>query len=79
MLMQESRKGDTMTNDNNITAPADNSPEEATSEKLTAKTETEMKSEEFVTLLNEGQDGTPWKQDTNNINNGFPILSWQEE
>ena len=37
-----------------------------------------MKSEEFVDLLNEGQNEKPWKQDTNNINDGYPILSWQE-
>ena len=40
------------------------------------KTEAEMKQEEFVTLLN-GGTGTAWKKDTNNINTGYPILSWQ--
>ncbi len=43
----------------------------------TRKTEIEMKSEKFVNSLNEGQEGNPWKQDTNNINDGYPILSWQ--
>ena len=39
-------------------------------------TEDKMRNnEEFVTLLN--QDGTAWKMDINNINNGYPILSWQ--
>ena len=39
-------------------------------------TEDKMRNnEEFVTLLN--QDGNVWKMDTNNINNGYPILSWQ--
>lgn len=42
---------------------------------VTVKTETEMKSDEFITVLNNG--GTAWKKDTNNINDGFPILSWQ--
>ena len=42
------------------------------------KTEEEMKSEEFVNSLNNGQEPAPWKQDTNNINDGYPILSWQE-
>ncbi len=44
----------------------------------TKKTEEEMKSEEFVNSLNEGQEDSPWKQDTNNINDGYPILSWQQ-
>ena len=44
-----------------------------------AKTELEMKSPDFVEKLNEGQEDKPWKQDTNNINNGYPILSWQGE
>ena len=43
------------------------------------KTESEMKGPGFVEMLNDGQEGTPWEQDTNNINNGFPILSWEEE
>ena len=40
------------------------------------KTEKEMKNSEFVNLLNHEIEGI-WKQDTNNINNGYPILSWQ--
>ena len=43
------------------------------------KTEAEMKNEDFVTTLNNSQKDPPWKKDTSNINNGFPILSWQEE
>ncbi len=42
------------------------------------KTEEYMKGEGFVAELNDGQEGSPWKQDINNINDGFPILSWQE-
>lgn len=39
-------------------------------------TEDKMKNnEEFVNLLN--QDENAWKMDTNNINEGYPILSWQ--
>ena len=41
------------------------------------KTEEYMKGEEFVDKLNNGQEGNPWKQDINNINDGYPILSWQ--
>ena len=40
------------------------------------KTETEMKSTEFINLLNANTAGA-YKQDTSNINNGYPILSWQ--
>ena len=43
-----------------------------------SKTEKDMKGKEFVTLLNKEQDGSHWKQDINNINDGYPILSWQQ-
>ena len=43
-----------------------------------AKTEEDMKKPEFINSLNEEQEGNPWKQDTNNINDGYPILSWQQ-
>ena len=39
------------------------------------KTEEEMKESNFVDLLN--QTNNNWKQDMNNINNGYPILNWQ--
>ena len=39
------------------------------------KTELEMKTAEFITILN--VDGESFKADTNNINNGYPILSWE--
>ena len=42
----------------------------------TAKTETEMKTQGFVDLLNAGQTTEPWKRDSNK-NNGYPILNWQ--
>lgn len=40
------------------------------------KTEQEMKSNEFINLLNQNSTNM-WKKDTNNINNGYPILNWQ--
>lgn len=42
-----------------------------------AKTEAEMKAEEFINLLNANTSGT-FKADENNINEGYPILSWQK-
>ena len=39
------------------------------------KTEEEMKQDSFVELLNNGESN--WKKDTNNINNGYPILYWE--
>ena len=36
-----------------------------------------MKTSNFVTLLNNGQD--IWVEDRNNINDGYPILNWQVE
>ena len=44
-------------------------------ETLMQKTEEEMKSDSFIELLNNGENN--WKKDTNNINNGYPILNWQ--
>ena len=41
-----------------------------------AKTEQEMKSSTFIDLLNTNL-ANAYKADTNNINNGYPILSWQ--
>lgn len=43
---------------------------------VAGKTTAEMKTAEFVALLN-ANGGTAFAQDTNNINNGYPILSWQ--
>lgn len=40
------------------------------------KTEQEMKSNEFINLLNQNSTNI-WKEDANNINNGYPILNWQ--
>ena len=37
-----------------------------------------MKSKNMIDYLNTGEEETsPWKPDTNNINDGYPILSWQ--
>lgn len=44
-----------------------------------SKTTEEMRSSEFVDLLNTGNDEPVWVQDTKNINNGYPILAWQLE
>jgi hypothetical protein len=41
------------------------------------KTETIMKMQAFVDLLNSSNTETVWVQDTNNINNGYPIFKWQ--
>lgn len=39
------------------------------------KSEAEMRNRSFITTLN--VDEEMFKYDSNNINNGFPILSWQ--
>ena len=41
------------------------------------KTENELKSDEIIQLLNQENDKTIWKKDSNNINNGYSILYWQ--
>ena len=40
----------------------------------------DMKNSEFVISLNENAGGitNPWKADGSNVNDGYPILSWQE-
>ena len=38
-------------------------------------TNAQLKSDEILNLLN--QDGVVWKKDTSNINNGYPIFTWQ--
>lgn len=43
-------------------------------------TETEMKADSFIMFLNECEEteySNAWKKDANNINNGYPILRWQ--
>lgn len=42
-----------------------------------AKTESEMKSSNFINLLNADYSEDLWKEDTSNINKGFPIFIWQ--
>ena len=44
----------------------------AADENASSKTSEEMKSEEMITLL-----GSAYAMDVNNINNGYPILAWQ--
>ena len=46
-----------------------------TLDKVEAKTSEEMKKDTFVDLLNDGKEN--YKDDTNNQNQGYPILSWQ--
>ncbi len=41
------------------------------------KTNKELSGQAGVTLLNTGNDNPIWVEDTNNINNGYPILKWQ--
>ena len=43
-----------------------------------SKTSEEMKSSAFVDLLNQGLETPVWIQDINNINNGYPILGFQQ-
>jgi hypothetical protein len=44
---------------------------------VTKKSEADMKSEAMVTLLNAGDENTPWELDTKTINSGFPVFAWQ--
>ncbi len=41
------------------------------------RTENQMKLEDFVTLLNTGNEKAIWKKSENNKNKGYPILNWQ--
>ena len=54
-----------------------NIPNAATDENagVTAKEEADMKTESFITDLNNGQN--IWVTDSKNMNQGFPVLSWQ--
>lgn len=36
----------------------------------------EMRTDDFLALLDNGQN--VWKKDINNVNNGFPLLGWQD-
>jgi len=40
-------------------------------------TQEEMKSEEVITILNEGNQNSIYKKDLNNINEGYPVFEWQ--
>ena len=44
---------------------------------IVEKTEEQMKSNEFLNLLNQNNENI-WKVDSNNINNGYPILYWED-
>lgn len=41
----------------------------------TKVTSDELKSDGTLNLLN--QNGAVWKKDTSNVNNGYPIFTWQ--
>ena len=43
-----------------------------------AKSASEMKSRDFVSLLNDNQSSVVWGEDTDNKNNGFPMLEVQK-
>jgi hypothetical protein len=43
-----------------------------------SKTESEMKDAAFVTTLNNGQNPPAWGEDTQNSNEGYPVLLWRE-
>ena len=45
--------------------------------KTEAKTETEMKSTNFINILNADYDEKLWNIDSKNINSGYPIFTWQ--
>lgn len=44
---------------------------------VTEKSAEEMKASSFVAVLNGEQSPTPWVADQKNLNDGFPVLSWQ--
>ena len=50
----------------------DNSTSSSVTNKVTSE---QLKSDEILNLLN--QNGVVWKKDTSNINNGYPIFTWQ--
>lgn len=43
------------------------------------KSEDEMKSEDFVAELNADNASTHWQMDTQAINDGYPVLAWQND
>lgn len=48
-----------------------------TSNHATIISESELKGQAGVTILNEDNDEQVWVEDKDNINNGYPILNWQ--
>lgn len=44
---------------------------------IVEKTEEQMKNNEFLNLLNQNNENI-WKADSNNSNNGYPILYWED-
>ena len=43
------------------------------------KNEKELKSYNIIDLLNEGNISNLWEADKDNINKGYPILSWEND
>ena len=50
-----------------------------TTENCGEKTDIELKTIEFLNLLNTGNTESMYVEDKTNINNGYPILKWQQE
>lgn len=42
-----------------------------------AKSDSEMKEEAFVALLNSSQSDEPWEYDSSAVNLGYPVINWQ--
>lgn len=61
----------------NITASKAYNGSSANVVNCTSKTEAEMKDDSFITLLDTDNEQSVWTKDSNNINNGYPILKWQ--
>lgn len=43
------------------------------------KSEEELKSETMITLLNAGEATESWQADSRSLNNGYPVLAWQND
>ena len=44
---------------------------------LVTYTQEEMKGDEVITILNEGNQNSIYKKDLNNINEEYPVFEWQ--
>lgn len=57
--------------------PANSNTDKSVVISAVSKTSSDMQKDEFVTLLNSGNETSKWKI-VNSENNGYPILSWQD-